>query len=81
MNPARRGRRRSQWAASSIPLNLAEGHGKSSRADQRRFYEIAMGSLRECQAILELEDLQHSSQWKTLDQLGASLYKLIRYLS
>lgn len=41
-------------AASSISLNLAEGSGKRLVPDQRRFYQIALGSLRECQAVLDL---------------------------
>ncbi|MGE3386767.1 MAG: four helix bundle protein [Bdellovibrionales bacterium] len=40
----------------SIALNLAEGSGKETNADRRRFYQIAMGSLREAQAIIDLYD-------------------------
>ncbi len=36
---------RASW---SIPANLAEGYGKSSIADRLRYYEIALGSAREC---------------------------------
>ena len=83
MNPARRdaGAPSAGTAASSIALNLAEGCGKSSKTDRRRFYEIAMGSLRECQAILQLEDLDSTSQWKKLDEVAAALYKLLKALS
>ena len=34
-------------ASLSIVLNIAEGSGKPTQADQRRFYAIALGSLRE----------------------------------
>lgn len=36
----------------SIPLNIAEGTGKSSPAERMRFYEIARGSALECSAIV-----------------------------
>ena len=65
-------------AASSIALNLAEARGRNSLKDQLRFFHIAMGSLRECQAILELASLRDTAIWQTLDCLGASLFKLIK---
>ena len=36
-------------AASSIALNLGEGAGKRTRKDMKKFYQIAFGSIRECQ--------------------------------
>jgi len=66
-------------AASSIALNLAEGKGRGTQADQRRFYQIAMGSVRECQAILTLAELQGSGSWKRLDSVAAQLYRLISW--
>jgi four helix bundle protein len=42
-------------ASSSIVLNLAEGSAKRTLPDQRRFYNMALASIRECEAILELE--------------------------
>ena len=41
-------------ASSSICLNLAEGSGKRTAADQKKYYRISLGSLRECQSILDL---------------------------
>jgi four helix bundle protein len=64
-------------AASSVTLNLAEGHAKPTQADQRKFYYIALGSLRESQAILELSQVEHDSV-SLADHLGASLFKLTR---
>ena len=65
-------------AALSITLNLAEGRGKPTTKDQLRFFHIAFGSVRECQAALILANLQDSKSWSLLDSLAASLYRLIQ---
>ena len=65
-------------ASSSIPLNLAEGSGKRTANDQRRFYSIAFGSLRECQAIIEIESIRNDELELLGDELGAILYTLSR---
>src|SRR4051812_35553447 len=65
-------------AASSIALNLAEGRGRRTLKDQVRFFQIAFGSVRECQAIFELESMGNHPVFAELDSLAASLYSLIR---
>src|SRR5690348_3096602 len=63
-------------AASSIVLNLAEGSAKPTKADKRRFYAMAFGSVREIQALLDIL----GSDSKTIDQLdhlAACVYKLV----
>jgi four helix bundle protein len=40
-------------AALSVPVNVAEGVGRTSAADRRRHYAIARGSAVECAAILD----------------------------
>lgn len=41
-------------ASQSIPLNIAEGNGKGTGLDKRRFFEIARGSSLECAAIYDV---------------------------
>ena len=65
-------------ASSSVALNLAEGSGKRTPEDQRRFYSISFGSLKECQAILELENVNDPELKTLVDRLGAMLFKLSR---
>jgi four helix bundle protein len=65
-------------AASSVALNLAEGYGRVQHGDQRRSYEIAMGSLREVQACLVLSEGVPCETAQVCDALAASLWKLIK---
>ena len=64
-------------AASSVALNLSEGSAKSSEKERRRFYEIALASLRECQTALELNSTRVPALLDLADHLGASLYRLV----
>lgn len=41
-------------AAVSIPANIAEGHGRSTRRDYAHFTGIAYGSLMELETLLEI---------------------------
>jgi four helix bundle protein len=64
----------SERASESIVLNLAEGSTKPSPVERRKFYRISLGSLREIQAIF---DLQGFTELKNeADCLGSHLYKL-----
>ena len=76
---------RDQWlrASQSIPLNIAEGNGKTAEADRRRYFEIARGSALECAAIQDVLvvgkalDREASRQRKTeLDRMAAMLSRL-----
>jgi len=60
----------------SVVLNIAEGSGKIHKKEKRRFYSIALGSLRETQALLELVD--NESKDVLADELGAHLFCLIK---
>ena len=72
-------------AAQSIPLNIAEGNGKGTNAERRRFFEFARGSAMECAAIQDcLEACQvlsgeRNAQGKAmLNRLVSMLTKLGR---
>ena len=61
-------------ASLSIVLNLAEGSGKRSEKDRRRFFQISFGSLREVQSLLEI--LEEEALAKQADQLAGSIWRL-----
>lgn len=70
-------------ASQSIPLNIAEGNGKTSDPDRKRFFEIARSSSLECAAIqdvLEISKAISINQNKTgkeiLNQIVAMLIAL-----
>ena len=66
-------------ASSSIALNLSEGSGRAGHRDRQHFYQIAMGSIRECQAVTQLQPEHFTDEnLKTLDHLAASVYRLTR---
>lgn len=65
-------------ASSSVALNLAEGSAKRSPKDQARFYGIALASLRECQAALDLAPRGYPELVRAADILGAHLRRLCR---
>ena len=76
---------RDQWlrASQSIALNIAEGNGKTAKADRRRYFEIARGSALECAAIQDVLivgkglDKAESRQRKgELDRIAAMLSRL-----
>jgi len=41
-------------ASQSVPLNIAEGNGKPTENEQRRFFEIARGSALECATVQDV---------------------------
>lgn len=63
-----------QRASLSVVLNLAEGSAKPTPKERRRFYSIALASLRETQALLQILDRQVAFQLS--DTVGACLYRL-----
>ena len=61
-------------AVLSIPLNLAEGASRTSLKERNRFYNIALGSLREVQCLLKLTRMTNLEA--QADKLGAHIYRL-----
>lgn len=75
-------------AAFSIPLNLAEGSGKFSKADRRNYFTTARASLFECVAILDIlnderkiNSTVYQSQLEMADELSRILYSMINNLN
>ena len=62
-------------ASLSIMLNLAEGSGKESLKDRRRFYSISFCSIREVQAIMLIID--NEALIKEIDLIAAACFKLV----
>ena len=70
-------------ASQSIPMNIAEGNGKATDGDRRRYFEIARGSALECSAIQDilevcdaLEPELNTDAKYMLDRIVAMLTKL-----
>jgi len=70
-------------ASTSIVLNLAEGAGKHSKADKRRYYLISRGSATESAALLDvcsrlklLGDVEQKTGKEMLVRVVSMLIKL-----
>jgi four helix bundle protein len=75
-------------ASLSIPLNIAEGTGRNTKADRKNFYVIARGSAFECAAIFDiLKDRKNINSvvfddfYKKTEELSMMLYAMIKRLS
>ncbi|RME60177.1 four helix bundle protein [Candidatus Parcubacteria bacterium] len=67
-------------AAASVTLNLAEGNYKDSIKERIKFFQIALGSIKECQAVLTLTNNDNTYQAKLADNTAKLIYCLVRYL-
>lgn len=70
-------------ASQAIPLNIAEGNGKATDGDRRRYFEIARGSALECSAVQDvlrvcgaLSAEENANRKALLDRIVAMLTKL-----
>ena len=75
-------------ASFSVPLNIAEGSGKFSRADRKNYFVTARASVFECVAILDIlydqrliagDDLE--AFFGEADELSRILFSMIKNLS
>jgi len=81
----RNGKEQLLRASQGIPLNIAEGNGKATAGDRRRYFEIARGSALECGAIQDVLEVcgalsaEENAKGKgLLDRIVAMLTRLGR---
>jgi len=74
-------------ASLSIMLNIAEGSGRFTKPDRRRFYVIARGSTFECVALFDflkeeeyLTDDNYFTFYKKADELSRMLFAMVKSL-
>ena len=68
-------------AALSVYLNIAEGASRKSSVERKRFYEVAMGSVIEIDAALDVvADMGYVKKEK-MEQLGFVMIKCFKILS
>ena len=70
-------------ASQAIPLNIAEGNGKTTDGDRRRYFEIARGTALECGTVQDLLQVcgarpteENASRKALQDRIVAMLTKL-----
>jgi len=67
-------------ARTSILLNIAEGNGRYTAADRRRFFDMARGSALECAACLDLLTAKNLISKTELQVNKESLEKIVSML-
>lgn len=65
-------------ASSSISLNLAEGNGKRTVPEKKRYYQMAYASVQECKTIFKLAKVKNEKLLDTVDKLGAWIFNLLK---
>ena len=76
-------------AATSIPLNIAEGYGKhDTKPEIKRFLKMAKGSCNELDVLIDMcrdlnfmEKAAHEKYANEIQEIGAMLYGLMKSLN
>ena len=68
-------------AALSVAQNLAEGCGRRSKDDRRRFFEMARSSVYECVPVLQLSKAQRFLEDGSYEKLYENVTELSRMVS
>ena len=68
-------------ASLGVVLNIAEGAGRSSAGDKRRFYEMARGSATETAAILEVIYVRGIADRVTIQRLRRLVVRVVQMLT
>ena len=69
----------------SIPLNIAEGYGRMTREEFKRFLKISLGSSNEVEALLDISkelkyitEKEYQEISKKNDEIGKMIYSAIQ---
>jgi four helix bundle protein len=68
-------------ASQSIPQNIAEGNGKGTEADRRRYFEIARGSALECASIQDTLAVCDTLDQKENEEGKKMLFRIVSMLT
>jgi four helix bundle protein len=75
-------------ASFSIPLNIAEGSGKFSKADRKNYFTTARASVFECVAVLDIlsddriiTEVEFKEMMDKADELSRILFAMIKNLN
>ena len=68
-------------AIESILFNIAEGNGKNTAADRRRFFRTAKASALECAAIIDILHIQRVVNDSERERLRNELADVVRPLT
>ena len=70
-------------ATYSIPLNIAEGWGRKSKLEFKRFLKMSLGSCNELQVLIEIskdlgyiKEKEYMEKKRRVEQLGKQIYTL-----